>query len=69
MSHCGRKGEFARKIDGIDQQIADLVRIRDDLMKKMPADYDSCGEGEIYFRKISDFGHAEQVYHSIAEID
>jgi len=68
-SHCGGRGKFGRELDGLDRKIAALVAERDALMKKTPNDYDCCGEGEVYFSLIEDFGHAEAVYHAVAEID
>lgn len=62
-----RGGAFSQHIDHLDSEIARLVKQRQEWMKDMPSEYDSCGEGEIYFGLLGlDYG--ERVYHAIAGI-
>lgn len=66
MSSIDRTDEFSSTIDDIDNDIAMLILRRQSLMRKMPIDYDSDGEGEIYFGMNID--DPERLYHAIAGI-
>jgi hypothetical protein len=68
MSCCRSDSTYAVAIDEIDSQIAYLVDARNRLVATMPTGYDCCGEGEVYFKKLSG-PQAEDVYHSVARIN
>lgn len=67
MSKPNRNSGFAIELDRIDSQIAKLVKARDMWMEAAPRDYDSDGEGQVYFREL-DTARGEEVYHCIARI-
>lgn len=69
MAHCTpRTAKFDRKLDGIDEQIAQLLLERRKHMQQCPKEYDCCGEGEVYFRLFPTL-YAENVYHAICDVE
>lgn len=69
MGDCkDRMTEFDKRLDRLDSIIASAVKERNELLRDMPKEYDSCGEGEVYFRLLPS-SQCEAVYHAVAGID